>query len=647
VSLFHSERMRHVSLFMRFDDAAMVSVVLAESGYFDPSMASSVTKLSSNRPEPEQQGVSYRRIFNHALIDWQKITEYLTIDPPIQVKDIFSISKHNLITIQHRLTDIWEICAQHKEKKRLLEQQLNSLKHLFKLLDHFNNLDVNLSLLKKEFKFLDVRLGVVPLAYLSRLKEALGIEGYYLSIYLQEIDSVHVIVAGIKHSKDSIHSLLESASFQRLYVPDEFHEHPKKVYATLEQQQQALLEEISTLKHELSRLKEQFDQEIIDIGGLLTLAEPYAILSQEMLRNGQLTEINGWVPLSKLALIQSKLEQQVKNPVVMEEREPKPEEYAKTPSYLSRPKWLKPFLHLISNYGTPGYSEFDPSWFFTLTYVFMFGFMFGDVGHGATIIALSWLIKKKWPDYFTFFLSIGISSTLFGFFYGSIFAYEHYLPALWLSPMQHPMLMLKLALFWGVTFIIITNIISIYNYLITRQLHDALFTARGVSGLVLYITILWSLFDLSRDQFSNLNLIFISMPLLAIFANQWKKNTSQIAERFLISLIEIYDVIISHFSNTISFLRVAAFALNHSALAIALFTLVEMTNGAGHWVTIVLGNLFILILEGAIVAIQVLRLEYYEGFSRFFTADGYLFKPMELSPQKLKPTNTKFQIIKG
>lgn len=107
-------------------------------------------------------------------------------------------------------------------------------------------------------------------------------------------------------------------------------------------------------------------------------------------------------------------------------------------------------------------------------------------------------------------------------------------------------------------------------------------------------------------------------------------------ERFLVSLFETYDVIIANFSNTLSFLRVAAFALNHSALAFSLLTLASITEGAGHWAIIIFGNIFILILEGAIVAIQVLRLEYYEGFSRFFTADGYLFKPMELSPQKLK-----------
>jgi V/A-type H+-transporting ATPase subunit I len=53
-------------------------------------------------------------------------------------------------------------------------------------------------------------------------------------------------------------------------------------------------------------------------------------------------------------------------------------------------------------------------------------------------------------------------------------------------------------------------------------------------------------------------------------------------------------------------------------------------DGTGHWITVVLGNLFIMVLEGAIVTIQALRLEYYEGFSRFYSGDGQEFKPLKL-----------------
>ncbi len=85
-----------------------------------------------------------------------------------------------------------------------------------------------------------------------------------------------------------------------------------------------------------------------------------------------------------------------------------------------------------------------------------------------------------------------------------------------------------------------------------------------------------------------------------------------------------------YLSNTLSFLRVSAFSLNHVALSLAVFTLAGMMGTFGHLMTVVLGNVFILVLEGGIVMIQVMRLQYYEGFSRYFSGDGREFAPLRL-----------------
>ena len=69
---------------------------------------------------------------------------------------------------------------------------------------------------------------------------------------------------------------------------------------------------------------------------------------------------------------------------------------------------------------------------------------------------------------------------------------------------------------------------------------------------------------------------------------------------------------------------------------LAVFTLASGLDAAGHGITIVLGNVIIIVLEGAIVAIQALRLMYYEGFSRFFSGDGREFMPLRLSSQQAR-----------
>ena len=87
-------------------------------------------------------------------------------------------------------------------------------------------------------------------------------------------------------------------------------------------------------------------------------------------------------------------------------------------------------------------------------------------------------------------------------------------------------------------------------------------------------------------------------------------------------IFEIIEMLLSFASNTISFLRLAAFAINHVGLCMAIYLLADMTSGAGNIAISIIGNIIVIVLEGLIVGIQILRLEYYELFSRFYTGDG-------------------------
>jgi V/A-type H+-transporting ATPase subunit I len=95
----------------------------------------------------------------------------------------------------------------------------------------------------------------------------------------------------------------------------------------------------------------------------------------------------------------------------------------------------------------------------------------------------------------------------------------------------------------------------------------------------------------------------------------------------------------NYFTNTASFVRLAAFALNHVALSFAVLILADMLGKLpggpllkALW--FVAGNIFIVCLEGLIVFIQVLRLEYYEFFSKFYRGGGNVFKPVGWKKEK-------------
>ena len=76
---------------------------------------------------------------------------------------------------------------------------------------------------------------------------------------------------------------------------------------------------------------------------------------------------------------------------------------------------------------------------FAATFLLMFGSMFGDVGQGAIIAGLAWYLRDKLGRFYPFGVMAGISSICFGFLFGSVFGYEHLLPALWMSPLHDPM----------------------------------------------------------------------------------------------------------------------------------------------------------------------------------------------------------------
>jgi V/A-type H+-transporting ATPase subunit I len=139
---------------------------------------------------------------------------------------------------------------------------------------------------------------------------------------------------------------------------------------------------------------------------------------------------------------------------------------------------------------------------------------------------------------------------------------------------------------------------------------------------------------LAGEGFGGVNGAAAAAALTAIAVRIGLETGGSAGERLVVALVEGLETVINLFANTLSFLRVAAFSLNHVALALAVFTIAAELDSFGHGVALVLGNAVIIVLEGGIVAIQALRLMYYEGFSRFFAGDGVEFRPLRLGEDR-------------
>ena len=290
-------------------------------------------------------------------------------------------------------------------------------------------------------------------------------------------------------------------------------------------------------------------------------------------------------------------------------------------------------------YGLPAYNEMDPTIFVALTYTLMFGIMFGDVGQGACLMVGGFLLYRFKNLRLAGIVGVaGIWSVVFGFLYGSLFGFEEALPALWMKPMDNIMNTLMLAIGFGAGLILLAMVLNIINAVRAKDYGRLFFNQSGIAGLVCYgFVVLCALLFLTGHGLPATVLICIAVgiPLIAILL---KEPLSHLVERksnifpegskvmfFVEALVEGFDVVLSYATNTISFVRVGAFALSHAGMMGVVMTLAGLEKGSPNWLVIVLGNLLVAGLEGLIVGIQVLRLEYYEMFSRFYSGSGKPF----------------------
>ncbi|MBN2466758.1 MAG: hypothetical protein JXD19_01290 [Deltaproteobacteria bacterium] len=334
--------------------------------------------------------------------------------------------------------------------------------------------------------------------------------------------------------------------------------------------------------------------------------------------------------------------------IISEQRDPD------APVRLRNSKFLKPFELLVKTMGMPANSEIDPTPLTAVTFVLMFGLMFGDIGQGIMLalggIILKRTAKKKRPirtaliQAGDILIVCGIFAAVCGIFYGSIFSSEHIIPALWFHPIEHPMDLFSVTILMGALFITLGLCVNILNNLMNSKYTEALLDKKGLSILVLYAAIVLLIVRYTRTgQAPALweAAVYIVLPLVLFSLRGvlgpilFKEHKPPSVPEYIIeTLVEILEIGLSMLANTISFIRVGAFALSHAGLSIVTYTLAGIVDptmkSAGAIAVITIGNIFIIGFEGLICGIQSLRLEYYEFFSKFFRGDGVAFTPFTL-----------------
>lgn len=308
----------------------------------------------------------------------------------------------------------------------------------------------------------------------------------------------------------------------------------------------------------------------------------------------------------------------------------------KPPTILKNPPIIRQFEFFTRLYGLPQYGEVDPTPILAMTYTLLFGLMFGDVGHGFVLWLLGFFVHYKLKKPLGgIMMVVGVSAVVFGFLYGSIFGYEDIINALWIRPAADIGQTLIFAALLGVGLIILSMGFFMFNSFKQRRFGDLLFGANGVAGFIFYGTVLLIaarvlVFGL---PITGLVLLIVVLPLIFValkpvfvgIINGQQIITNGGVGQFLFTLVvELFETLLSYATNTISFVRVGAFAIIHAGMMHVVLQLSQGTAGMGIFIVII-GNVLVMGIEGLLVGIQVLRLDFYELFSRFYTGGGKVF----------------------
>ncbi|MCP8310600.1 MAG: hypothetical protein L6M37_01835 [Candidatus Methylarchaceae archaeon HK02M1] len=509
-----------------------------------------------------------------------------------------------------------------------------------------------------EFKHVLVKVGFIQNVFLDSLEE-----------YLKDLETVYevkpgrpkesfVVIVGNLDYKSNVEKALTLLNFEEMKFPKWVNPDPILALQDIKKKMDA----------DTDKTRDQY-KSLIKINEEILERKPYIDFMRDvkssLFRTKSLSLLHGWIPAEKRDVLKDKVEALTEKVMYLKFEKPKHEE--SVPTKLRDKGFLSKFELLTVLRGIPNYHEINPTPIFMILFILMYGIMFGDLGGGIVLSLLGvFFITRKggllgigrrsinklgWIMIFS-----GAVGAFFGLLYGEVFLFESHLleevrealhlPALGLLVEHEPNVsrinqMIVIALIFGVIQLIVGLGFGFVNKFLKEGLVEAVFNGKGllgliyfISGVILTINIIGAGFDINAFLYpenlpfvvislSSLVLIFLSPLLVSII----KKREIHLVERIFEGFGEAIELFIGLLANSVSYIRIAAFALVHAALGISALLL---SQTAGVIVSYLLMNFIAILLEGFIVGIQSLRLLYYEFSTKFYMNDGEAYRPLKL-----------------
>ncbi|MBQ3378715.1 MAG: hypothetical protein IJG50_02495 [Clostridia bacterium] len=564
-----------------------------------------------------------------------------------QKKDFSAVSKSDR-EIELYFEDVRDYYLELGKKKDDYASAISKSEYAIGFLEPLGSLDVPVSKLVS-FEYIAVRFGKMPVS--SNEKYKLFImenEDVFFFPFKEDKESVYGMYIAPTASIEKADAVFDSLGFERLPSGEEYDAAPKETIEMLGRDIEKMKESITALENEGREYAEKNGETMLTLYAKTRHDFEVYKLMCHAAHSESTFYLVGWVPKRNADALKASFESEealMCNFVTDRDEEIECPDIM-PPTKLRNFALFRPFEAFLKMYALPSYNEMDPTPLLAIAYSILFGVMFGDVGQGAVLFIAGLIfgfVKKRTLG--KIIACVGVFSIIFGFVYGSFFGYEDIIHGPF-HAMEHISFTLTGSVILGMVMVVFMIILNIINGFRQKNFEKVVFSSNGFAGLALYvgiIAVILLLFNLGANLLSPwFIVVFIVIPLILIWFREplshlclrrkWKPEDK--AMYFVENFFELIDVLLSALTNTLSFIRVGAFALNHVGMMMVVFILAEQANGGQNMAVVVIGNIFVMALEGLLVGIQVLRLNYYEFFSRFYEGNGRAFEPVSIKYNK-------------
>ena len=523
------------------------------------------------------------------------------------------------------------------DKRETAAAKLNEVRQNLSVTSHFVGMGVEIEKVLK-MKYMKARFGRLPKDSMSKLEAYRDNE--YVDFAVCTEDKTHCwgVYFAPFDVVEEIDKIFEALFFERCNLVSE-NETPRERIEDYKKEIPALEANVKKAQAQLDKYLDENKEQITNYLSKLEELYLYASIRNKALQYNNSFIIVGWVPTENKKQLSRRLKK-IRS-IEVDFSDAKNELDKRPPVRLKNCFLAKPFEFYTEMYGVPEYNEIDPTLFIAFTYVVIFGIMFADLGQGlllSVVGILMWKIKKMKVGRILF--PCGISAAIFGTVFGSVFGFEHLLDPMFhaLGFEEKPMQVMNpentnsvilTAISIGVILLIVAMFLNVFSSLRQKNLGKALVVAEVFLGW--HVVSLFYILGLIVLPFI---LIFFAEPLgdLVNGKEDWQPESwgGYIVE----NIFESIEVLLGYVTNTMSFLRIGVFVLVHAGMMLVVFTLAETAGGEfsiPYWIIIIFGNALVMALEALLVSIQVLRLEYYEMFNRFYSGEGRPFNPVKLN----------------